>query len=261
MDTVKRKQAVLYIEANRLFFYPGPAGNTVQLAFPQDMVSDLEVLNPQKFLNLFLVFFQTQKIPPSEILCVFAQATVFEKEFPLGEKKESVQQFLDYVPFDDILSKQFTINKKLRVFAINGQLYNIVKQASEKSNCVSVAVVAYTSLLEIIPELSQKVDLPLMLSRFDSCRQFSLETNVPQQTILPDKMPPKKQNKRLYLLLGVFGVLIAILVAMVFSTFHTPNTPPTTNTPRSLPVTSLTTPTIVPSLPIVHSSASALPQK
>lgn len=255
MDTVRRQQAILYVEGNRLFFYPGLSGATLQLAFPQDILSDLEVLNPQKLLDLLLAFFQTQKIPPSEILCILAPAIVFEKEFSPEEKKELVQQFLDFVPFDDILSKSF-MNKKNHIFAINRQLYNILKQACEKSNCLLVGAVAYSSLTDMLPELSQKVDLPLILARFDSCKQFNLETASQQEIALPDKTPEKKENKRVYILLGIFGILVIILLITIFATSHTSPTIPTITTPRSLPVVVKSTPTPISQQITAPTSAS-----
>lgn len=238
MDT-KKQQAILYIEANRAFFYPGPAGAMLQLAFPLDVVSDLEVLNSQKLMALVTAFFQSQKILPSEIVFVFAQAMTFEKEFPLEEKKETIQEFLDFIPFDDVISKIISTGKKTKAIAINGQLFTIIRQGCEKANSTVVGVVAYSQLLGLMPELSQKVNIQLMLSHFDNCRQLSLIANTPQPTaplINKQISASAKDKKRTYILLGIFGGLLIVLVIMVINTLNAPSPKlQQTSTPQSLP--------------------------
>lgn len=215
MDFTKKQQAIFYIEGNRAFFYPSStSGETLQFPFPTDIVCDLEVLERQKFLALILVFFQSHKIPPSDILVVFAATTVFEKDFPKEQNQEDIQRFIDYIPFDEVLTKTFKADKTIKVIAINKEFYDILKEACEIAKCHIVDVVAYTSLLPIVPELAQKVDLPLILTKFDASRQFSITT--PAQNISQFQQPlSSAKNKRTFILLGVFGVLVVILFIVI----------------------------------------------
>ncbi len=258
MDAGKKKQGVLYIEGNSLFFYPGENNQMVQFAYPQDSVGDLEILNPQKFSEALLLFFQSQKIPPSEILFVFSPTMLFEKESAVDDKREIVQAFLDYVPFDEVLSRSFPMNKKIRTFAINGDFYHILRQIIEKCTCVSAGVVAYTSLVESTPELSQKVDLPLILAKFDTFKQFSLEQITQQQEVSTTTVTnTKPSNKRVFLLLGVFGILVIFLIGMIFFTNQTTQSPAVNTAPRSLPPAISTIPSVIPTVIPTQSSAVA----
>jgi hypothetical protein len=239
MDYTKKLQAIFYIEGNRAFYYPGPAkGETLQFPFPADIVSDLEVLDKQKFLALLSAFFQSQKIPPTEILIVFASTTVFEKDFPKGQNQEDIQRFIDYIPFDEVLTKTFKTEKTKKVVAVNKEFYDILKEACEIGKCHIVGVVAYASLLTIAPELAQKVDLPLIFTKFDACRQFSITTAAQNLTQLQQSQTPAK-NKRAFILIGVFGILLIILLIMIMTTFRSSKSQPKKKTIKPLPVVTL----------------------
>lgn len=238
MDFSKKQQAIFYIEDNCAFFYPGASGEILQFPFPQDVVSDLEVLSRQKLLALVQAFFQVQQILPSEILFVFGAPTVFEKDFPQGENQEAIQQFIEYIPFDEVLTKTFQLNEITRVVAINKQLYESLKAACESVKCHVVGVLVYSSLLQVAPEFSQNVNIPLMLAKFDACKQFNII--APSQHINQIQQPstPAK-NKRIFVLLGIFGFLLVVLLIVVISTVSSGSHK--TNTIKRLPAAVPTT--------------------
>src|SRR5260221_5414491 len=246
MDFSKKQQAIFYIEGNRAFFYPGPTGEMLQFPFPIDVVSDLEVLSRQKLLALIQAFFQTQNIAGYEILIVFATTTVFEKDFEQNETSQSaIQQFLDFIPFDEILTKTYTSDKTTKVVAINKQLYDVFKDVCESVKCHVAGVIAYSSLISLAPDLAQNVDIPLILTKFDQSKQFSIILTAHSQNIPTSQQPQSapESNKRTFLLLGVFGVLVVILIGVVVSSLVLPQHPPITTTVRIAPVASGVSPT------------------
>lgn len=220
MDNQKKQKAILYIEANKITFYPGQGGALAQVAIPSELVSDLEILNSQKFIEFIEMFFTSQKLASSDILVVFSETATFGKEFPETEKKETIQQFLDYVPFDSILSKTFTDNKKIYAVAVNAQYYTLLKEACEKAGSTIAGVVAYPMLKGILPALAQKVDLQLMITHFDNCRQLSMTFTTSEKTSEEVSPSQKPKDNKIYLLLGVFGVLLIVLFVMIFMTMN-----------------------------------------
>ncbi len=231
MDFSKKLQAIFYIEATRAFFYPGAAGDLLQLPFPPDVVSDLEILNRPKLLEQLQAFLQTQSIMPSDILLVFATPIVFEKEFPQEKNHEPIDQFIEYIPFEEVLTRTFQQDKLSHVIGVNKEIYESFKDACEAVKCHVVAAVSYSSLVQIMPELAQNVDIPLILTKFDACKQFSLITpttqqHMNQQTEQSTTTPQQVDKKRTYMLLGVFGVLMVVLIIVVISSMSHPTPKP-----------------------------------
>ncbi|HSX40793.1 MAG TPA: hypothetical protein VLF68_04215, partial [Candidatus Saccharimonadales bacterium] len=180
----------------------------------------------------------------------FAATIVFQKDFPIGQaNKNEQQQFIEYVPFDEVLSKVMKRGNATRILAVNKQLYEMFKRACEDLQCTVVGVVAYPMLSEITPELLQTVDLPLILSKFDTFKQMSLvsatSTQIP--SFAPEQMPEK--SRRLPLLLGVFGLLMFILVAVIFISFSS-------NKPSAVVVKRLPPP-VVTAAPVINQATES----
>src|SRR5260221_12811280 len=114
----KRQIAVAYIESNGISFYTKNT-NAVRLNIPLDVVSDLEVVNREKLEGIIDGLFQSQGIKGLEfdVILVFSVQTSFDKDFT-GDSKtrhEQMQQFLEMVPFEDVLSNSYDFNAKTKV--------------------------------------------------------------------------------------------------------------------------------------------------
>lgn len=223
MAFVKKQTAVVYIDTNNASFYTGKSGDIFRLDFPSNVISDLDLVSEEKLTQLIDSFCKTNNLEGTkfETILVFSAGSVFEKDFADENKEENtqIQQFIDIVPFEDVLSKTYKLNKKTKVVVVNKVLYEALKSALEKKNFSISLVLPYSVLQEVNTELTNSVNLAFIAGKMDSYKQFNLidyENNK-----LNDKIKTgdfKKQNKRVYVLIGIFLLLLIVLGALIIST-------------------------------------------
>lgn len=219
MDISNKQAIACYIDSNKILFYQGATGSMISLEFPPDVISFLDLVHKEKFEQLIEDFIKQNNIVGGNVILVYSSTAAFEKDFqeddPTKEDTE-IQKFIDLVPFEDVLSKIYKLNKKTKVVAINNRVYESIRIVLEKSNFLVYAVVPASVLSETIPELSQTMDLGTILRKIDSLKQYSLITGSEVNNQALEKKPEtKKQNKRLYAFGGVFGILLIVLIAMI----------------------------------------------
>jgi hypothetical protein len=261
MVEVKKQTAIVFIESNRISFLIKDTRDILQLDLPLDTISNLEVLSRDKLGQLIDSFFQTNGFKDIEldIILVFSQDVAFEKDFvddAVKVKDEEIQKFLDMVPFEDVLSKIYKFNKKIKVVAINKVLFDVVHLCLEKNKAhVSIAV-PMTVLAETNPELSNNVDLAFIMAKVDSFNQYSF-IEVKQGGVEGEQknaMGIKKKDIRLYALLGVFALLFIILAILIYTTFL--SSPKINPNQAILPKTPIISTTTTQTIPLASSSAT-----
>ncbi len=214
------KQLALYIDANRGIFFGDDLQEAKEIAFPDDIVRDLDLVNKEKLDAYLQAILQTYQIIPSQLTIILADAITFDKdvtELPPERRDEEIKKYLDIVPFQDICSRVYTIEKKAHLVAANNSLIEKIRLFFQKQQFIVTAVVPYSILQEVFPALQTDVDLSFILSKIDSFKQYSIITE--QSIVHPTSANGQvthKGNKRLFLLVGVFGILIAILIVVIF---------------------------------------------
>lgn len=222
----KRQVLVVFVDNNKILFYIKDTKNNLQLNLSSDVISDLELLSRDKFEQLVDTFFQTDSLKGVEfdVILVFSQATTFEKDFEDDATKikyEEIQKFLDMVPFEDVLSNTYKINKKTKVVAVNRVLYDVTHLALEKNKAYVSLVIPMVVLAETNPELSNNVDLAFIAARSESFKQYGLiDINEGDfENEQKNSIGIKKKDVRLSALFGVFSLLLVILIFLIYTTF------------------------------------------
>jgi len=227
MDFTKKQLLVVYIDSHGAYFYADSLGRVLQLNFPQDVVSDMDIVGREKFENLLNSFIQTNfKGLDFSVILVFSQNTLFEKEIVpvVGKEIEDlVQEFIGAVPFEEVLSKTYKLNKKTKVAAVNRAFYDLLRNIFEM-NKQTITMVLPLPILQIVnPDLANRMDLSLIAQKADSLRQFNM-IEAYQGEYTPEQKntkEPKKINKRLLSLIGVFVfLLLALFVFAYMSLFQ-----------------------------------------
>lgn len=219
MDFSKKPVAVFYIEKNSAFFYGSNISVILKLDFPQDVFSDLEILDKEKLSGFLQAFIESNGILPANVMMLLSDQVTFEKDFlkaPFEQVIEKqIQDFLDFVPFESVWSETLKLGKKIKIVAVNREFCDLVKGVFEKQKFSIIGIVPVSVLQETIPEFSNSTDLQLALSKIDFIKQYSLL----KVEDAPDKIGSKKEvnNKRLIMLLGIFGFLFIILAILVFT--------------------------------------------
>lgn len=220
----KKQTAVVYIDTNKIFFYAGKTGDIFRLDLSLGIVSDMDLVNEEKLLLAIDSFCKTNNLEGTnyETLVVFSMESTFEKEFSddIKEDDAQIQQFIEIVPFEETLSKVYKLNKKTKVIVVNKAIYDAIKAALEKKNFSISQLLPYSVLKEVTTDLASNVNLALIASKSDSYKQFSLINATNTSSIHKEKAAEdKKQNKRVFALVGVFFVLLIILVVLIVTTF------------------------------------------
>ena len=219
MDFSNRQNIACYIDSDKILFYQGASGSLIQLDFPPDVLSYLDLLRKEKFEELIESFLEQNKLSGENTILIYSSAAAFEKDFEesqAGKDDTEIQKFIDIVPFEDVLSKTYKLNKKVKVVAVNNRVYESIRSVLEKRNFLIYAVIPGSVLQETFSELAQNMDLGFILKKIDSIKQYSMiNGSSPSNPALEKKPEGKKQNKRLYALGGMFAILLLILIIFV----------------------------------------------
>lgn len=141
------------------------------------------------------------------------------------ERKRQIQLFLEIVPFEEIASKTYKIDKGVKAVTTNKKLYETVIQAFAKLNFLIDSVIPITVLPKGISDtsvMSQEIAKKLF-KKFESLRVYSmLEENsyaLSRAAITPHgiTMSTKVTSKREFVLIGVFILLIGILGIVAYT--------------------------------------------
>jgi len=219
MDNLNRQTAILYIEPTGLFYYGG-SSVLLQLPFTKEIVNDQEIISKEKFFQELQTFFSQHSISPSNFVIMISSNLIYKKDFPdnPAPKNEDIQNFLDSVPFEEVLSKVYKLNKKMEVVATNKQFCDEVERSLVQLQSKVIAIVPLNIIQEVIPELSQNLDLGIAFTKIETIKEYSFITFGEEvHKVLPEK---KSERNRFYILLVVFGFLLVVLIVMIFTTFH-----------------------------------------
>lgn len=141
------------------------------------------------------------------------------------ERKRQIQLFLEIVPFEEIASKTYKIDKGAKVITTNKKLYETIIQAFAKLNFLIDSVIPITILPKNIYDnsgMSQEVAKKLF-RKFESLRAYSmLEENsyaLSRSAMTPHgiTMSTKVTSKREFVLIGVLILLIGILGIVAYT--------------------------------------------
>ena len=187
--------------------------------FPPDTISDQELTGREKLEHLIESFLETNKLEKGNIIFIYAPDIAIEKDFPdelAGSKNDEIQKFVDMIPFDEVLSKIYKLDKKTKVVAINQAVYESMKNIFAKKNFLVLGIIPSTVLQETVAELSTNIDLAFIANKIFSLKQYSIvnEGELINQNA-KEKSGLKKRNIRMYVLVIVFAILLFILIILV----------------------------------------------
>lgn len=206
---------ILFLERNCINVYD--ANNILKLDVPETVVRDIDILDKTGFDGLVDGFIKTKKLDAGRLWIILSDKVCFSQDIADTDPvklETDVRDFLETVPFDQIISKRFKAQIGVRIIATNLELVEAVIEIFER-NGFSTEVVTPTA---IFPGYSTKTELDTALARFVLANKslaiqgnMLAKVNTPKPVAESPKEKPK--NKLLpYLLVGFF-ILLVILVA------------------------------------------------
>lgn len=228
MEFNKKQPALLYLDKNGFYFYEPGLQGVISLAFLETSVKDMDVINGASLMNQIKGFIEQYRIIPSLITIVLSPNITFEKEIvglPLEEQEEQIKKFIDTIPFESTLTKNYPIDKGVKVIGCNEDMFQELKISFEKSGFTIENVVPYQLLgnnQQLIKNLITENAIQF-LRHVGGLRQASmlqLEKDKEKTQITPDankneSQQPKKSRMRLYAMAVVFVILFIILGVML----------------------------------------------
>ena len=227
MEFTKKQPALLYLDKNGFYFFENGLPTVISLAFLETSVKDMDVINGASLMAQVKSFIEQYRITPASITIVLSPNITFEKEIaglPADEQEDAVKKFAETIPFDSIMSKNYPIEKGVKVIGYNEDLYQELKVSFEKNGFGIDMVIPYQLLggdQQLIQNLTTD-NAAQFLKKAGGYRQSSMlafEKDKQPQSQNPIKkgVPTKKSNVRLYAMIGVFAVLFVILGFMLIN--------------------------------------------
>ncbi len=245
---------VIYIDRNYLYFYGGNVHAPIPLQFQPTTVKDMELINFEDLEKQIDTLIKTNKILPDETGIVVAHQSSFEKLIlskVVGVELETEKKkFLDNVPFEDIMYKEFPAANGIKLVAVNKELIYAIKNIFLHRG---FRIVAITSVTALYPENDVPFNLSLAQQFIKKASQLSQATfpvediEIPSTDAYDESNKPPNNNNRIFLLAGVFIILIGALAALLL--LRKPEEKESTKkTVTPIPVNTVATVTAVPSV-------------
>ena len=249
----KNHPIILFIDRSGFSIFQDTLPNIVKFNFTADIVANLDVVNKEKFSNLIATFIQINKIISSSIAVVLSDTVIYIKDLanPLEAQKDT-QDFLEDVPFEEILAKVIKTDNLNRIVAVNKDLVMTIINAFVNKGSNAEAVTPsfmYGENVNFTVGLTQD-NIRIILENTETLRSGNLLTD--QEKMIPPagaksdlaNEEKKPQNISLYLLVGVFVTLLVIL-AVVYFNLGASKSPPASPKVKNSSVNTVSTPTII----------------
>lgn len=287
----KNNPIVLFLERNGFSLYQSSLTSILKFAFPPETVVNLDVINREQLINLIYSFIKTNKIIPSNLIIVILESIVYEKDlanntsptagenFQLSreavqsvsakeQQEKEIQNFLENIPFEELFAKIVKLGETERLIAVNKDLAESIMEPFRKIGCIVEAIIPsfmYGKSVDFASGLTREASI-LVLRRPDIIKIGNLLTNqhvlntqqhLESPTIKQTEKKPK--NIKLYIMIGVFVIVLIILAIVYFALGNTSGPSKKSTNPNLAPkVSSSITPTLSISPSSVSSSEATL---
>ncbi len=212
-------KSIIYIDRNNLYFYGGNVHAPLTLPFQPAVVRDIEVINAEVLEKQIGDFIKNNKIEPTESGIVIAHQSSFIKVIPPKTPPDQVEQqrkqFVENVPFEDILTKEFTSEKGIKIITTNKELAYLIRDIFNK-NHFTVEFIAPSAALYPDGDVTfNATAAQQILNKASMLKQQSFDLkdrDIPITDTFEEGFVKQKKNASLYYMIPVFIILIGVLL-------------------------------------------------
>lgn len=217
-DKAKKILGVIFLDRSYLAYFASNLPNIARFDLPPNIVRDLEILNKTELEIQLHLFVKQIKINPGFLLIVLSDNTCFAKDFTeISAVQQDLlcQNFLNNIPFENISSKLYKIDRGFRIIATNKDLYENISEIFVKLGFVTLGVAPVFSLGLTITNFDLAA-AKFILDKHDLVKQQSFQ--LPQQFIHQSHLPEKKVFgvRRVLILLFLFSILLSVLLYVIY---------------------------------------------
>lgn len=212
---------IIYIERNGLQIYEESLGNIVRFAFPQECVRDVEIINKDALIQQIGKFIQENHLTPATVVIILAENIFLTKDFiapPTGTSDAAKQQFLDALPFEEVVSLQLHLdNNGEKIIGTNARFIEVIQSAFTVQGFSIVTVSPAYVLGAAVQNGLTAENIEQIGKNISLLKQYALVT-VAAPVITPVMTQEKKdpRNTRLIALIIIFLVFLLILFVVLF---------------------------------------------
>lgn len=226
MKTSKKEQQIIFINRDKMFFCDPNKNDSNEFPLNSEIIKDLEVVDQVKLEESLRSYLGENTETLSETLIILNKNTYFSTTIENPELDEiattaKIDKFSDLVPFNNIFVKQFLVNKKLEVIAINKDFYEPILDVLFKLNFKITMILPELVVTDFIGEAScTPEENSALLKAVGKLGSYDL-LGSKHKLITKNSSeiePIKIQNKRLIVMVIIFLFLIFILIgAIIFN--------------------------------------------
>lgn len=249
----KLPKAIIYLEPHQVSIYLSTSSVAIAIPFTGEVVANMEVIAVETLQAQIETGIKQNDLQPHLAHVVISPGLYFKKEFPGKEKSlrsPEITAFLDIIPLENVTSRVIAFHEAAVAVATNKDFYQPILDVFKRSKFefagLPPAFVFQDSQEEqfqFTPEMARKI-----LGQWDLAQKMSLVNMQPKTTSsqiaqaqlnsedgevlpLPSDNTFKLDNssdekllgvKRVYVLAGVFIVLILILSILVYNVVLNP---------------------------------------
>ena len=286
----KSHPIILFIDRFGFGVYQDTLTTIPKFNFTQDLVSNLDVVNKVQFVSLVSTFIEINKIVPSSLAVILSDDVIYIKDLagpvqkPVSapgsapapkieatedkEHKDEVENFLENIPFEEILARVIKTGDMNRIVAVNRDLaMTIVDAFMAKGSTIDSITPGfmYGQNVSFTKGLTSD-NLKIILGNMEILRSGNLLTDQEKMIIGRDIksemespaaiVEKKKQNRTQYLLAGVFVILLIILGVVYFLSQKADEASDTKNI-NSIINQRIAVPAVIPTATPIPATASA----
>lgn len=219
MDFSKKQIAIFYIEKNKGVLYRSDSDKPLAVSFPQDAVNNLEIVDKNKFERTITNFITKNELKPTNVYVILSKHITFEKEtkdVPLSLQNAETENFLEMVPFHQILSRTYNFSNKTIIVAADRDLCESLVKVFQENQFSVPGIIPLSILQEKLPKLEEEFDGKLVLQKISNLKQYFLPLGIETQERTFTYDIPSFKNPKFLSLIGVFVILLAILGVMLY---------------------------------------------
>lgn len=215
--SIKSQLGLLILNRNNLHIFTPSTAGFITLNFPETLVKDLEIINQDELENLIKQFVESSQISPAELTMILSDDILLEKEIAGGlEESTSRQKFLDSLPFESIYKIVIPKDQKPHIITVNREFVDGIILAFSKLDFTTARAVPYEFLRKNSIQTVDVNNAMDIIKKAENMKLYNLLDYYPKGQTNPIAKSKEKDEKssklKLYVMLGVLGVLTFILL-------------------------------------------------
>lgn len=254
MQNIKTRTVIL-VTKTALFIYE-EGKSLLRMDFQPSYYHDLEIISEVEFAKHLLSVIQTNKLTPGSLIVVFGEDAVFDVVLQKSQSNSALtdqeRQFIESVPFENVVSRGIEEAKGRHIVAINGDFFLAVRRSFESAGYQFKMLFAVGIIKNQIAALAQPLtaaSFQTILSSLDKLRLYDMSVSEAEAVArTTGSKPVAGKVTREHILIVVFVLLLSVLGVVAYQQLQP--LPPQKSTPT------LTAPTVIPSLVVLPSTAT-----